>query len=101
MGVDKVAYTPNSGTATRDFGVIAVDTAYTLVRATRSKEGTMANYYQSKQVASKLPLTESDGAGDAVESASASSSRLGLVQRRHHRTGRRPRLPRPRRTCRC
>jgi N4-gp56 family major capsid protein len=30
-GIDKVAYTPNAGTATRDFGVIAVDTAYTLV----------------------------------------------------------------------
>lgn len=31
MGVDKVAYTPNSGAATRDYGLIAVDTAYTLV----------------------------------------------------------------------
>jgi N4-gp56 family major capsid protein len=31
MGVDKVAYTPNSGAATRDFGIIAVDTGYTLV----------------------------------------------------------------------
>lgn len=31
MGVDKVAYTPNSGQATRDFGTIAVDTGYTLV----------------------------------------------------------------------
>jgi len=31
MGVDKVAYTPNSGATTRDFGIIAVDTGYTLV----------------------------------------------------------------------
>jgi N4-gp56 family major capsid protein len=31
VGVDKVVYTPNSGQTARDFGVIAVDTAYTLV----------------------------------------------------------------------
>jgi N4-gp56 family major capsid protein len=31
MGADKVAYTPNSGAAPRDYGVISVDTAYTLV----------------------------------------------------------------------
>ena len=31
MGVDKVAYTPNSGQATRDWAIIAVDTGYTLV----------------------------------------------------------------------
>lgn len=31
MGVDRVVYTPNNGATARDFGVIAVDTAYTLV----------------------------------------------------------------------
>lgn len=31
MGVDKVAFAPNSGATTRDYGLIAVDTAYTLV----------------------------------------------------------------------
>jgi N4-gp56 family major capsid protein len=31
MGVDKVTFTPNSGAVARDFGVIAVDTGYTLV----------------------------------------------------------------------